>query len=191
MDKFGEPGVDTQRQALDPRRICNMMLDEAGTRPITNLALQKLLYFAHGIYLVETTFPLVTGYFEAWQYGPVHPLAYMAFRAAGDRPIDFRALRRDPLTGQISALDGPVDEDAIGCVRRVMMTYSRMTPGRLVELSHATGAPWHFVVDKARTSTAFGMRIRDSVILSLFKKHKVLVGLVPEKGEPLEDKQFA
>jgi len=58
---------------FDPRSIANFMLDEADRVGvgITNLALQKLLYFAHGIFLNETKGPLVSGYFEAWQYGPV------------------------------------------------------------------------------------------------------------------------
>ncbi len=97
---------------IDPRSICNLMLNEAdrdGTR-VTNLALQKLLYFAHARYLIEATTPLVSGYFEAWQYGPVHPAAYRAFKSAGDRPIDFRAERQDPLTGQRQQLPPPEDD---------------------------------------------------------------------------------
>src|SRR5271156_1137521 len=82
----------------DPRSICNLILDEANAAScsITNLALQKLLYFAHGLHLVETKTPLVTGFFEAWQFGPVHPTAYHSFKTAGANPIVFRASIRDP-----------------------------------------------------------------------------------------------
>src|SRR4051794_34975608 len=87
-------------EAHDPRTICNLILDEAhsGGCTLTNLALQKLLYFAHGLHLVETTRPLVAGFFEAWQYGPVHPTAYHAFKAARAAPIQFRATLQDPFT---------------------------------------------------------------------------------------------
>src|SRR5579863_1523853 len=93
----------------DARAICNMMLDVAGAVEITvsNLALQKLLYFAHARHLIETKRPLVSGYFEAWQFGPVHPAAYRAFKPSGDQPITFRAERQDPLTGQRSPLQRP------------------------------------------------------------------------------------
>src|SRR5689334_8097647 len=86
--------------AFDPRSICNLILDFADRhrRPITNLALQKLLYFAHGLHLTERGAPLVTGWFEAWQYGPVHPTAYQAFRSARAEPISFRAKLFDPFT---------------------------------------------------------------------------------------------
>ena len=76
------------RRTIDARAICNMMLDVAQEANITvsNLALQKLLYFAHARHLIETKRPLVTGYFEAWQYGPDHPAAYNAFKVTGDSP---------------------------------------------------------------------------------------------------------
>ena len=175
----------------DPRAICNLMLDEAHDTPVTNLALQKLLYFAHGIHLIETKAPLVMGYFEAWQYGPVHPTAYNAFKQAGDQPISFRAMRKNPLTGQSLPILELTNSDIIARVRRVMSLYGRVTPGRLVEISHAVGAPWHFIVDKARTSMAFGMRIPDDVIVARFKYHKVSVGQYPVTGEPVEDAPFA
>jgi uncharacterized phage-associated protein len=95
--------------ACDPRSVANLLLDiaDAQRRPVTNLALQKLLYFAHAIFLVETSKPLVSGYFEAWQYGPVHPLVYKAFQEAADKPITSRASRMDVLTGTKSPVPAP------------------------------------------------------------------------------------
>jgi uncharacterized phage-associated protein len=176
---------------IDPRSICNLMLDMAsGRHPITNLALQKLLYFAHGIFLTEQKTPLVLGYFEAWEFGPVHPTAYMAFKSAGNRPIAFRAVRKDLLTGAEFPIFAPTDHQIIDCIQRVMLTYARMTPGRLVDISHARNAPWDFVANKARTSMAFGMRIPDNVIVERFRYHKVSIGPSPSIGEPSEDTPF-
>jgi uncharacterized phage-associated protein len=58
----------------DPRAVANLLLDLADRDDlaITNLVLQKLLYFAHGHFLIRTRCPLVQGGFEAWTYGPVH-----------------------------------------------------------------------------------------------------------------------
>jgi hypothetical protein len=69
--------------------------------------------------------------------------------------------------------------------------YGRMTPAHLRMISHAAGAPWQYIVDKARTSVAFGMRIPDNVIIERFKHHKVSVGATPIDGEPSEDTPFA
>jgi len=171
----------------DPRSICNAMLDISTGRVVTNLALQKLLYFAHGLYLVESGAPLVSGYFEAWKYGPVHPSAYAAFKMAGDQPISFRAVGIDPLTGGTRLIASLADEHALRIVDRVMASFGQMTAGRLVEISHAPKAPWAAVVAQGKLGVSFGMRIPDSVILERFKQHKVTVGTAPVVGEPGED----
>src|SRR3954465_5914060 len=94
---------------FDARSVANLMLNEADRVgiSITNLALQKLLYFAHGIFLIENKRPLVSGYFEAWQYGPVHPAVYKAFQSAGSNPIPFRASSQDVLTGESRPIQDP------------------------------------------------------------------------------------
>ena len=176
-------------QPYDPRAIANLMLDEGHRhgRAITNLALQKLLYFAHALFLIERKRPLVSGYFEAWEFGPVHPAVYQSFKAARDRAITFRAEQRNIVTGnstQIAAPDDPIVKQHIS---RIMAQYGGLTPGQLVEISHAKGAPWHFVVDKPGTRLAFGLRIGNDVIANRFKFHKVTLGAANAIGEPGED----
>ena len=173
----------------DPRAVANLILDEAARDEIalTNLALQKLLYFAHAIFLIRNRRPLLSGYFEAWKYGPVHPTVYMAFKDAGDRPISFRARRQEILSGQLAEIGPPSDSQILHHIREFMGQYGHLTPGRLVDISHAKGAPWHVVFERGRNSVAFGLRISDSVIIERFRYHKVPVGAQPSSGEPCED----
>lgn len=175
--------------AYDPRAIANLMLDEADRRSIkiTNLVLQKLLYFAHGIHLKGGHGPLVSGYFEAWQYGPVHPAVYRAFKQNGSEAITIRALKQDPLTGQTRELPKPDNMAVIDLVSDVVRHFGPISPGRLVDLSHAKDSPWSFVVEKSRTEVAFGMRILDNVILDRFQHHKVSLNTSPRAGEPPSD----
>ena len=177
----------------DPRAIANLMLDEAERLGImlTNLSLQKLLYFAHGIYLMQTKTPLVSGYFEAWQYGPVHPSAYRAFKEAGSAPIAFRATGQDALTGSPRTLQTPSDPRLVSLMQQVVSSYGRMPSGRLVDLSHAKDSPWWYIVQQARAEVAFGLRISDTVILDRFKHHKMSVGEKPLSGDPNDDTPFA
>jgi uncharacterized phage-associated protein len=165
------------------------MLDEGQRhgRGITNLALQKLLYFAHALFLIERKRPLVSGYFEAWEYGPVHPTVYQAFKSARDKPIAFRATQRDIVSGATNPLPPPSDPEVLSHVMRIISQYGSMSPSQLVNISHAKGAPWHFVVDKPRTGLALGLRISNDTIVSRFKFHKVTVGDVVSTGEPRED----
>lgn len=182
-----------KRIPSDPRAVCNLMLDLADRDaiPITNLVLQKLLYFAHAIHLTETKTPLVSGYFEAWQYGPVHPIAYRAFAFARRAPIGFRAQRENLLTGERSPLLNPDDPAVSLLLRRILINYGRIDPSRLIAIAHAKKAPWHFIVDKAGTQVVLGMRIPDDVILDRFKYHKVSIDEAPIGGEIVENRPFA
>ncbi|MBY5341453.1 DUF4065 domain-containing protein [Rhizobium leguminosarum bv. viciae] len=177
----------------DPRAVANLMLDEADRLGIglSNLVLQKLLYFAHGIYLVQTKTPLVSGYFEAWQFGPVHPAAYRAFKEAGSLPIAFRGTGKDALTGRPRFLQTPDDPRLVGLMQQVLNSYGRMPPGRLVDLSHAKDSPWWYIVERSRAEVALGLRITDSVILDRFRHHKMSVGAEPKSGDPRDDTPFA
>jgi uncharacterized phage-associated protein len=173
----------------DSRAIANLMLDEGQRigRELTHLPLQKLLYFAHGLYLVERKGPLVTGYFEAWQRGPVHPAVYQSFKGAGSKPIKFRALRQNVVTGEQTPLTVPESPEIRGHIARIIAQYGNLPPDLLVTLSHAKGGPWDYVVDKQRTKLVFGLRINDDVIASRFKHHKVSVSASSSIGDPGED----
>lgn len=177
----------------DPRTVANTLLEEAEKQGIalTNIALQKLIYFAHGIYLIRNKKPLVSGYFEAWKYGPVHPVVYRAFSSAGSNPIRFRACKKDVLTGNKCDAGTEDHPDIRHLIREILLSYGRMSPGRLVEISHARNAPWDFIVDKSRTDVAFGLRIPDDVIIERFRNHKVSIGAEPSLGEPREDTPIA
>lgn len=170
--------------AYDPRAVCNLILDEAGRSAITHVALQKLLYFAHGLHLQRTGKPLVKGAFEAWQHGPVHPAAYKSFKSAGSDPISFRAEGRDAMTGERKPLCQNIDDVAYDCVRKTVVAYAGLPTWTLVEISHAKGAPWDIVVEQAKEGVALGLRIPDSTITAHFMRHKVSIGLEPKAGVP-------
>lgn len=174
----------------DPRAVANLLLDLADLEniPVTNLALQKLLYFAHGHFLIRTGHPLVQGGFEAWMYGPVHPAVYQAFKAEGGRPLlKVRADGRNVMTGEARVLPAPADPIVRRHLLDVLRAYGNLSAGRLVEIAHAPKGPWATVVNKAKTTVALGMRIPDSVTLECFKYQKVSVGPESRVGEPNED----
>jgi len=54
---------------------------------ITNLKLQKLLYYAQGFHLVLFGKPLFTEKIQAWQYGPVVPEVYQIYSQYGSNPL--------------------------------------------------------------------------------------------------------
>ena len=173
----------------DPRAVANLLLDLADQESLvlTNLVLQKLLYFAHGHFLIRTGEPLMQGAFEAWTYGPVHPAVYQAFKAEGGHPLITRAQGRNVMTGETRTLSLPADPQVRRHLLDVLRAYGHLSPGRLVEIAHAPRGPWATIVNKAKTTVALGMRIPDSVTLECFKYQKVSVGPESRVGEPNED----
>lgn len=61
--------------------------DENSGELISNLKLQKLLYYAQGFYLATNDTPLFDDPIEAWMHGPVVPNVYHAYKEFGDFPI--------------------------------------------------------------------------------------------------------
>jgi len=57
--------------------------------PVTQMKLQKLLYFAHGALLAYSDGKerLLNEKFEAWKFGPVVPIIYQEFKLFGSSPI--------------------------------------------------------------------------------------------------------
>ena len=79
----------------DARQIANAILDVSSREgfKITNLALNKIVFFAHGWCLATRGEPLVDSVFEAWQFGPVHPQIYRQLKEFRDGPITARLTR--------------------------------------------------------------------------------------------------
>ena len=56
-------------------------------RSVTNLRLQKLLYFVQAQFLVERNEPCFDAEIEAWDFGPVVPEVYHEYKFYGASPI--------------------------------------------------------------------------------------------------------
>lgn len=72
----------------------NYILDKLagyGIKDVTNLKLQKLLYFAYGINLLLYKQKLFQTSIQAWKLGPVVPEVYKEFKNSGNKSITTRA----------------------------------------------------------------------------------------------------
>ncbi|KKR47523.1 MAG: putative prophage ps3 protein01-like protein [Parcubacteria group bacterium GW2011_GWA1_40_21] len=96
---------------------------------ITNLKLQKVLYFAQAYYLSKIGKPLFSDNIEAWEYGPVVPDVYRKFRHNGSNPI---ICEEDK-----SSLS---DEDK-ETLKKVWGTFGGYSASKLVDITHAH-TPW-------------------------------------------------
>jgi uncharacterized phage-associated protein len=117
--------------ALSPlvaaKRLC-----KASDWSVSNLKLQKLLYLAHMFHLGKYDEPLITGNFEAWEYGPVQPEVYQTAKVFGSLPVEniFRSI-----------LDAP-DGTEVELIDEAFKSLGNSAPGRLVSITHWEQGAW-------------------------------------------------
>ncbi|MDA0239693.1 MAG: DUF4065 domain-containing protein [Proteobacteria bacterium] len=108
--------------------------DNAGEL-LTNLKLQKLLYYAQGCYLAIYGEPLFDESLEAWDLGPVVPNIYHAFKVCGRQPIE-----------DISGDEIDIAVDVADFLNVIFEKFGQYSAGRLIDMTHKE-APWidHYV----------------------------------------------
>ena len=134
--------------SYDALAVANYLVTHADP-PLTNMALQKILYFAEGRYLAEHGEPLFENSIEAWEYGPVVPDVYHAFKNFGSKPItepaatlvtDGRTRTWRWVTPELPAT--PEAEADRAFLDKILEDYGRRTAVNLMAESHRAGGPW-------------------------------------------------
>ena len=120
----------------DPTTIANAFIKMAQEqdRPLTNMQVQKLVYFAHGWYLALVGEPLISEKVEAWTYGPVIQSLY-------DK---LRSYKASPVGGPIEPDDShnlkgkPIEQ----FLKRIFQKYGHLGGIQMSYLIHKLGTPW-------------------------------------------------
>src|SRR3954452_15975193 len=112
--------------AYDGRAVANFVLDycAAHGRSVSNLALQKIVFFCHVWSLIQLKRPLVKHQFEAWQFGPVLQYLYREFKAYDRAPIEGRATRMSPQSGQVEVVPYDFDTETLALLEKTVAFYS-------------------------------------------------------------------
>lgn len=110
---------------------------EAEGEELSNLKLQKLLYYAQGHHLAKRHTRLFSDQIQAWSHGPVVPDVYHEYKGCGSATIELPD--DDPFTWD------DVDTETAGLLSKVWNTYGGFSAGRLRNMTHLE-PPWkaHF-----------------------------------------------
>ncbi len=121
--------------------------------PISNLKLQKLLYFAQAKFLVDANKSCFDNQIEAWDYGPVVPDVYRKYRIYGGLNIPY--IDSNNRSNNIS------DEDK-GYLDDILKDASKCSASKLVNITHQQ-SPW---IDARKTGSKV---ITNKAIKDFFK----------------------
>lgn len=119
--------------ALDVAGYLIRLAAENDENDLTNLKLQKVLYFAQGEYLCSTGIGLFEDDIEAWSYGPVVRSVYNAFKSCGAFPISFFDVKVS-----INELPSEIKD----FLRGIWEKYGKYSAFYLVSMTHMPGTPW-------------------------------------------------
>lgn len=100
---------------------------------ITNLKLNKLLYYAQGAFLARTGQLLFDDEIEAWDLGPVVPEIYRRYKVCGKMPI-----ASEGTDINISAFT----EEEMDAMLDVAREFGQYTGAKLVSMTHRPNTPW-------------------------------------------------
>lgn len=118
---------------------------------ISNLKLQKLLYFVQAQFLVTLGKPAFQEHIEAWDFGPVVPEAYHYFKIWGSSEIPEELVQDAKNSIYLN------DQKVIDTILKECASYSAST---LVEITH-NQAPWIDNYEKGCNNTISLKAIKD------------------------------
>lgn len=101
-------------------------------QPISNLKLQKILYYAWIDYYKRTGNALFLNDICAWQLGPVIPDVYYEFCSYAGTPI-------------FESFDVSIDSNDIKTINSIIDSYISVPASALVNRSHKKGGAWDIV----------------------------------------------
>lgn len=118
----------------DAKTIAKYILDTCinDQKPISNLQLQKILFFCQKRYYQRVGRYLFQDDFEAWQYGPVVPSVYRQYSLWGGTKITWTSEREIALPAEVAEIIDPVVKE-----------YRDYAPWALVERTHVEGSSWY------------------------------------------------
>jgi uncharacterized phage-associated protein len=114
---------------------------------ITNLKLQKLLYFVQALFLIRSngTIPCFSQDIEAWPFGPVVPEAYQEYKIYGSLEIPYsktkHVLNKSLELKSYVYNENIISEDDKSKINEVIEHFKDTSAYELANLTH-NQAPW-------------------------------------------------
>ena len=124
-------------KALDVARYILTKCNKDG-QPISNLQLQKMLYYIQYEFLTNYRKPLFDDDFEAWKFGPVIPVVYYEYSHMGAFRIGADYDDYDKILNNMS-------QEEKKMLDQIIVDKRDINAWRLVDNTHKIGKAWDMV----------------------------------------------
>ena len=146
--------------------IANFFIEKGiqESKPVDQMKVQKLVYFAHGWHLVIAGEPLLNEAIEAWRFGPVIPSLYRSLKYSGNqaitKPIETAAFD--------SALVNDPNKELGLFLKGIWNLYSPFTGIQLSNMTHEEETPWAKIAKEFGNQIPANKVIDDQLIRTYF-----------------------
>ncbi|MDD2207970.1 MAG: DUF4065 domain-containing protein [Bacilli bacterium] len=149
-------GCDKKMKAIDIANwflsMNNYMQNITDTEYITNMKLQKLLYYAQGLHLSKYSKPLFKEKILAWEHGPVVREVYDIFKSYGGDGITYTGTQVE------------LSQDTEFLLEKVYELYGQYSAWKLRNMTHSE-KPWQ--------TTPRNVEIKKELIKDYFNETKL------------------
>jgi uncharacterized phage-associated protein len=145
--------------------IANLFVKKAMSEglPITQMKLQKIIYFAEGYHMAKYDKPLISEPFQAWKYGPVIPVIYEQYKEFGSRPI---VADIDKFTLGSMSQETDLSKSAKDAMEYTWQVTRDISAEKLSAWTHLENSPWN----KVYSDSDWSRRINEDDIKIYFKQ---------------------
>jgi uncharacterized phage-associated protein len=134
---------DTDLKAFASANYILDKLEKFEINDVTNLKLQKLLYFAYGIYFILYDKKLFTSPIQAWKLGPVIPKVYHEFKNHGGKPITTRVfIANEDEEDSARLAEYSFTEEESKSLSIACAAYGHKKARTLVDITHNKNSAW-------------------------------------------------
>lgn len=135
------------KKMYDVRAIANWFLDKAESERVylTNMALNKIIYFAVENALLKKNALITDAKIEAWEHGPVFREVYHAFKSFERNYIESRASKFDIDSRLMVKASEYFSEEVLNVLEETYSSYGNLTAAQLRAISHQPGGAWDTV----------------------------------------------
>lgn len=133
--------------------------DKGKNISITNLKLQKLMYFVEAYYMTiysEDKY-MFSSSWNAWDYGPVNRELYDYFKKFGSMEIEITASEKETIKS--------LSQENKQCIEKIFEVFGGLSAFDLVTLTHLQGSPWSLINEANNVSKRYNFEnINESII---------------------------